>query len=267
MSPTYWGPYVWIFLHTLAARISEEGYHNLQSSIYNIVERILTLLPCPECSADALSFFKTIPKNSLTTKRSFCNSLYLLHNRVNAKLRKPLFNSTQLSGYEYIHLGNAYSNFAKVFNTTSTRIMADNMQRRLFLRQLEGWLSTNRSSFMYIIKPITNPVIDTIKDWSQPNDTKHVEFVDISKNILIEPPIEEHPIEPIIDEIPPPPIEPSIDYIPPPIEDHPIEPSIDIGMTTCDVINNTLVIPLDVSPPPIIVEKKRGRKKKEIPIK
>jgi hypothetical protein len=262
MSPTYWGPSVWIFLHTLAARISEEGYRTLQVGIYHIVERILALLPCPECSADALSFFRTIPKKTLYTKVSLANALYLLHNKVNAKLRKPLFNSTNLSTYEYANLGKAYGNFVQVFNTTSTRIMADNMQRRMFLKQMDNWLVRNRWAFMEIIRPnMIEPISLAdipITEETSP-DTELVE-----EKQPIDPSVSHSPIDPSVS---PSPIE-QLDDIPSPSEETTPEPSIDINLT--DIIpdisgSKTLVVSLSDTPIATSAPEKRrgGRRKKE----
>jgi hypothetical protein len=115
MSPKDWGPYVWIFLHTLVASIKEEVYSVLKTDVYNIVNRILLLLPCPECSEESVNFFRGISIEKVPTKTSFCNALYLLHNRVNAKLKKPLFNAAYLGRYDTINIIDAYNNFIKVF--------------------------------------------------------------------------------------------------------------------------------------------------------
>jgi hypothetical protein len=280
---------VWIFLHTLAARISEEGYRTLQVGIYHIVERILALLPCPECSADALSFFRTIPKKTLYTKVSLANALYLLHNKVNAKLRKPLFNSTNLSTYEYANLGKAYGNFVQVFNTTSTRIMADNMQRRMFLKQMDNWLVRNRWAFMEIIRPNmiepisladipiteeTSPDTELVEE-KQPIDpsVSHSPIDPSVSHSPIDPSVSHSPIDPSVSHSPidpsvsPSPIE-QLDDIPSPSEETTPEPSIDINLT--DIIpdisgSKTLVVSLSDTPIATSAPEKRrgGRRKKE----
>ena len=91
MSPTYWGPSVWRLLHTLVSAISDEGFILLKMQIYQIIYKISSLLPCPECTQHALSFMKQIRIESIKTKTDFKNIIYIYHNSVNAKLKKPLY--------------------------------------------------------------------------------------------------------------------------------------------------------------------------------
>ena len=148
MSPNYWGPHVWVFLHTLVIKLSDEGYLVLKDELYQMIYRILVLLPCPECSEHSLSYFRTIPYKYIKDKTTMCNVVYLLHNMVNAKLKKPLFNSARLVQYDNMNIILAYNNFVKVFTTTSVRLMNDNLHRRIFITKLQRWITTNIRYFL-----------------------------------------------------------------------------------------------------------------------
>jgi len=275
MSPKDWGPYVWRFLHTLLANITEEGYSVLKNDLYNIVNRILVLLPCPECSDESVTFFRGVSIQNIPTKTSFCNILYLLHNRVNAKLKKPLFNSVYISIYDNKNIIEAYNNFIKVFSTTSARLMNDNMHRRLFIIQLSKWITTNIQFFIpekIQSVPIPTPksieVLTQIPVVNTPSLQKPLLNMvsNISKKVIFKEPINGDPIngdpingDPIIDLIPEPssPVvdidingDPIIDLIP-----APSSPVVDInGDPIIDLIPepSSPVVDIDIYGEPII---------------
>ena len=161
MSPKDWGPSVWMFLHSLVAGISDEGYLILKTELYHLVHRILVLLPCPECSEESVAFFRQVSIHKLPTKINFVHTLYLLHNRVNAKLKKPLFNSEKLGMYTNVNIIVAYNNFVRAFSTTTARLMNDNLHRRLFITQLSKWIKTHINYFIQYKVPPINKASDT----------------------------------------------------------------------------------------------------------
>ena len=173
MSPKDWGPSVWMFLHALVEGISDEGYLFLKTELYHIVNRILVLLPCPECSEESVAFFRQVSIHKLPIKINFVHTLYLLHNRVNAKLKKPLFNSVKLGMYANVNIIVAYNNFIKAFSTTTARLMNDNLHRRLFITQLSKWIKTNIHYFIqYKLPPINKALATTIPNVKSELDTE-----------------------------------------------------------------------------------------------
>lgn len=161
MSPSYWGPYVWLFIHGLAATINTTGYEILKYQLYNIIHRIMFLLPCPECAQDSVKMLSLVKMQSTTTKQDFVNMLYLLHNQVNAKLKKPLFNSVYIPQYEKVDIIQCYNKFVTVYSTTSVRLINDNMHRKIFVNQIKTWLIGNIQYFRNHSSPIPSisPVI------------------------------------------------------------------------------------------------------------
>ena len=194
MSPKDWGPSVWMFLHSLVAGISDEGYLILKTELYHLVHRILVLLPCPECSEESVAFFRQVSIHKLPTKINFVHTLYLLHNRVNAKLKKPLFNSEKLGMYTNVNIIVAYNNFVRAFSTTTARLMNDNLHRRLFITQLSKWIKTHINYFIQYKGPPINKASDTsihnIKselDTDVPLNIKSELDTDVPLNIKSEP--------------------------------------------------------------------------------
>lgn len=274
MTPKYWGPSVWGFLHTLAAKITDEGYIQLRHEIYNMVYKILVLLPCPECSYDATTHFKKVPVEFLTDRTTFFNTLYLLHNKINVKLKKPLYNARQLSIYSHANIINAYNNFSKVFNTTTSRLMTENLHRRMFVGNLHRWLITNIRLFISLAPPPSPlPIIltqVTAKESSIPNIISTNQVSEVITILPVYTPIPEEPVLDLVSHIEeiicnPEDVsecDPDTNYIPLPINAHILEPSVTIE----DVDTTDATFGLgDIKPQDEIsttLPKKRGRKKK-----
>jgi hypothetical protein len=243
MTPKYWGPSVWGFLHTLAAKISDEGYIQLRTEIYNMVYKILVLLPCPECSHDATAHFKTVPAHFLRDRTTFCNAIYLLHNKINVKLKKPLFNASHLSVYSHSNIINAYNNFTRVFNTTASRLMNENLHRRMFVGNLHKWLMTNIRFFITYKPVITRevPTIHTIHTVPIIPTIPTIPTVPIIPTIPTIPTIHTVPIIPTIHTIPTVPIIPTIPTVHT-IHTVPIIPTIPTIPNTPGVVDTTVLI-------------------------
>ena len=100
--PEIWGPAIWTFFHTLIEKLNEQYYVSVSPQLYNFFIRICKFLPCPECATDASNFLAKTHFSNLKTKNDLRILFYLLHNWVNARKRKRLFN------FGYI---NIYSNY------------------------------------------------------------------------------------------------------------------------------------------------------------
>jgi hypothetical protein len=143
-----WGPHTWTMLHTLAAKIKESDHPRLVGQHFAHIKRICAALPCPECSQHATAFLNTIKPSTISTKQDFINMLYLFHNMVNVRKKKPLFNHLNLNKYKTISLPQAYKNFVSVYHTRGNmKMLAETFQRQLVVRDLRTWLNTNRLSF------------------------------------------------------------------------------------------------------------------------
>lgn len=151
MSPNIWGPPLWIFLHTISATISEEGYYAIGKQLFYFIVRIAKSLPCPDCSQHASDFLKNINPNSLVHKTDLVNMLYVFHNSVNKRKYKPLFYYPHMKYYERVSLIPAYNNFVSTYITNSSRLMNENLQRKMLVLEINKWIVKN---IRYFIKPI-----------------------------------------------------------------------------------------------------------------
>ena len=97
--PEIWGPAVWTLFHTLAEKVNELAFPFIKVQLFSQIKRICSFLPCPECSNDATKFLERININNIKSKYEFKNTIYLFHNWVNAKKKKPLFNYSNIEIY------------------------------------------------------------------------------------------------------------------------------------------------------------------------
>ena len=109
--PEVWGPAVWTLFHTLIEKLNPYAYPHVIGSMFGMIVRICKVLPCPECSTDASNFLAKIKLSDYKTKDDFKNMLYLFHNWVNAKKRKPLYNYSELQKYAGFNLVLVINNF------------------------------------------------------------------------------------------------------------------------------------------------------------
>lgn len=146
--PEIWGPPIWTFFHTLAENINEDGFSNIKFSLFSYIKRICTYLPCPDCSHHASRFLAKININKISSKNDFKNMLYVFHNTVNKRKRKPFFNHQNLEKYKNYNVGNTFNNFVSVYHTKGNmNLIAESFQRKILLSELKTWLIKNYKYF------------------------------------------------------------------------------------------------------------------------
>lgn len=142
--PEVWGPAVWTFFHTLAENVNDNQPTSFIQQIFWQIKRICGFLPCPECSRDATIFLGKININEIKTKQNLIDKLYIFHNYVNKKKRKPLFNYSNIGKYKTINLILVYNNFIKNYNTKGNmKLLAESFQRKLIVNDLKKWFIIN----------------------------------------------------------------------------------------------------------------------------
>ena len=149
MSPiNIWGPTTWTFLHTIVEKMNENDFTRLGTQLFLLIKSICSVLPCPECSQHATQFLATIKQKDIATKTDFKNMIYLFHNAVSSRKKKPLFNHVNIGMYSKIPLQIAFNNFVKVFNTKGNmRLLAESFQRGLVVRNVKNFIILNNKCF------------------------------------------------------------------------------------------------------------------------
>jgi hypothetical protein len=173
--PEVWGPPVWTLFHTLIEKMHPDAYPYVINSTFGIITRICKVLPCPECSRDASNFLAKINLKDYKTKTEFKNMLYLFHNWVNAKKRKPLFNYANMNKYANLHLQFVINNFLANYNTKGNmKLLTESFQRSFIVKDFISWFKTNYRVF--ITPPIiTPPVINILQNNNQKLETTEKE--------------------------------------------------------------------------------------------
>ena len=147
-APNIWGPPIWTLFHTLAENIHEEDFNRLIPQMFGLIKRICVYLPCPDCSQHATQFLAKIKPEQIASKVDFKNTLYLFHNMVNNRKKKPLFNYGNINAYQELNIVRVYNNFIAVYNTKGNmNLLTESFQRELIIKDLKKWLTTNHNSF------------------------------------------------------------------------------------------------------------------------
>jgi hypothetical protein len=202
--PEVWGPPVWTLFHTLIEQLNDNAYPHLINSMFGMITRICQFLPCPECSKDATNFLAKIKLKDYKTKIEFKQMLYLFHNWVNAKKRKPLYNYINMNKYSNLNLKYVVQNFIVNYNTKGNmKLLAESFQRKLIVKDFLNWLKYNIIAFVKPkIQEITTQMNNNNNEKSnsneEPIDEKPIDEVIESVN---EEPIDEKPIDEVIESV------------------------------------------------------------------
>jgi hypothetical protein len=157
--PEVWGPAVWTLFHTLIEKINPDAYPHVIESMFSMIVRICKYLPCPDCSADASNFLAKIKVSDYKTKHDFKLMIYLFHNWVNAKKRKPLYHFSSLTKYGEFNMVYVINNFISKYNTKGNmRLLAESFQRTFIVKDFISWFKKHSRAF--IRQPVPVHVIE-----------------------------------------------------------------------------------------------------------
>jgi len=146
--PEIWGPPIWTFYHTLCEQVNENVNPAVYKNIFTFIKRISSYLPCPDCSHDANIFFSKVNVNDITDKIKLKNTIYLFHNYVNNKKKKPLFNYSNLTIYNSKNIVQVINNFIKNYHTRGNmNQLTESFQRKMVIQDLKKWLFNNIQIF------------------------------------------------------------------------------------------------------------------------
>lgn len=147
-----WSIPTWIFLHTLAERISDKFMKENNEEVLNIIKTICFILPCPTCREHATYFIKRIHHNQVKTKEDLKLLLFLFHNKVNQRLGKRIYKNKNLSVYKNRRFDIITLNFLNAFSKKyNSRLLAgfisQNSKRKTETRRIGDWLKKNWKHF------------------------------------------------------------------------------------------------------------------------
>lgn len=111
MSKKVWGNATWYLFHTLAEKINEEYFLEKKKEFFDFISIICKNLPCPDCAEDATIILKNVNFNNIQSKDNLIDFFYQFHNKVNVKLKKPIFEKDDLNKYKNANTFNIIKNF------------------------------------------------------------------------------------------------------------------------------------------------------------
>ena len=234
--PEVWGPSIWRLFHTLAENINDNVYKYIYPQLFFQIQRICKFLPCPECSKDASIFLAKVKLSDLKTKTDFINILYLFHNYVNAKKKKPLFNYSNINIYKNYRIIYVVNNFIAVYNTKGNmKLIAESFQRQFIIKDFKNWIINNIKFFIPVSmqNTIQLNITDEVSDIQE-------EIIEVNPEVISEVTLEH--VEEII-EVNPEPVKEIIEVNPEPIP----EP----GKEIIEVIPEPVKEIIEVTPEPI----------------
>jgi len=149
MSPAEWGPPIWKFFHTMVEKMKEESFSEIGPTLLYMIKRICNHLPCPDCSQHATTFFSRVHFHNIKDKQGLKITLFHLHNLVNKRKKKPIFNVEDLARtYSGNNLIQCYNDFCRVFHTRGhMKLMADNLQRKFIMQEVKKWVVDHIAHF------------------------------------------------------------------------------------------------------------------------
>ena len=146
--PEVWGPPIWIFFHTITARVKDGLDVNVYKGLFRIIKTICKNLPCPTCSTDATLFLSKINEDVINSKQKLINNIYIFHNYVNKKNNKQLFNYNKIVNYNQLDLAVVIRQFIRAYNTQGNmNLLNESFQRQLAVKEFRRWMRANISAF------------------------------------------------------------------------------------------------------------------------
>lgn len=145
-----WGPAVWSFFHTSAAKLKPECFANTGKALLSHIIIICNNLPCPDCALHATNYMNQININNIQSKDDLIKMLFIFHNQVNVRIGQPAFDISELNiKYDSANLKDVYNNFIRHFSDKHHifGMLADDMFRQRLCKQITDWLRTHINDF------------------------------------------------------------------------------------------------------------------------
>ena len=148
MSPSYWGPPTWMFIHTLAEKVKDDQFPKIGQQIIANIQQICYNLPCPDCADHSRTFWSKVKVGNIQSKSDLLNLLYVFHNCINKRKKMAPFKYENLAFYKTQSVVGTFNNFAKNFNTKGNmKLLTESFHRGRLLTSLKSWLMVNIQSF------------------------------------------------------------------------------------------------------------------------
>lgn len=100
MDPSIWGACLWKALHFIAIGYPKDPTFQDVTAYKEFFENLWKVLPCSSCSVNYRRHLKEIPLDGyLINNHKLFEWTFLVHNKVNEELKKPMFNWNEAVGH------------------------------------------------------------------------------------------------------------------------------------------------------------------------
>ena len=145
-----WGQPTWFLLHTLAEKVKPEVFFYICKPLLNVIFKICTNLPCPDCANHATKYLQGINLDTITTKEQLKTMLWQFHNVVNEKKNYPILPRQDLDEkYRSANTINIIRNFIYYFEQrhNGMHLSANKFNRDINVVSVKKWLAENIQYF------------------------------------------------------------------------------------------------------------------------
>jgi hypothetical protein len=103
MNTTFWGPSGWKFLHSITAIYPDKPTFTDKMLMRDFMIIVCDILPCKYCRASFSKYYQTLDITKfLNTNTEMQEWMYKMHNKVNGKLRRQGFCTTENPTFESV---------------------------------------------------------------------------------------------------------------------------------------------------------------------
>ena len=143
-----WENITWIFLHSYAEKIKINFFEKHKNNCLGLIKYTCCNLPCKICSKHATDYFNKYNVLKCKTKEDLKKFLWIFHNNVNKRLKKPLFKYEGLDKYKRANFLNILKKFLYEYEKkyVYTRTM-DSWLRKNYTKRVKLFLIINKHQF------------------------------------------------------------------------------------------------------------------------
>ena len=155
MKREVWGPYIWTVLHCLTLRIKDEQFEKERKTIMEFISEICDNLPCPNCAGHATFTLRKLNFMKIRTKEELINVIFKLHNEVNRRLKKKIFERSSLEEtYKKYNLQSLLIGYFKINQEIryAEKMMLYSSRRTIFFKRFLNYCKNNMDKFNVVLE-------------------------------------------------------------------------------------------------------------------
>jgi len=149
MKKNIWGPCIWNTLHILSIKVKESSFEKIKDELIDIINQIISNLPCPICSTHARSLLKKHRIHNIKSKQDLIHLIFLLHNDVNKRLKKDIFSKDDLKKYEEMDFKKTLIEYYKIIGESkySEKMLLYSYHKNIFMKTFKQFAKKSLNYF------------------------------------------------------------------------------------------------------------------------